>query len=139
MSNINLKKAGLKSTLPRMQILELLEQTEQKHLSAEEVYKILLSQDKDIGLATIYRVLTQFEQAGLVTRHHFDGIHSIFELNSGEHHDHLVCIRCGKVEEFVDETIEHCQDNIAKKYGYQLTDHSLYLYGVCAACQQAES
>jgi Fur family transcriptional regulator, ferric uptake regulator len=136
MSNSELKKAGLKSTVPRMQILDLLVNNKiQKHLSAEDVYKLLLLQDSDIGLATVYRVLTQFEQAGLVTRHHFDGVHSIFELNNGEHHDHLVCIKCGKVDEFYDESIEESQHMIAKKYDFKMTEHSLYLYGVCSQCQ----
>lgn len=136
MGSNELKKAGLKSTIPRMQILELLVNNKtQKHLSAEDVYKLLLSQNSDIGLATVYRVLTQFEQAGLVTRHHFDGVHSIFELNDGEHHDHLVCIECGKVDEFYDEKIEKSQHLIAKKYGFNMTEHSLYLYGICSQCQ----
>jgi len=137
MNSNELKKAGLKSTVPRMQILDLLvNQDTKKHLSAEDVYKLLLVQDSDIGLATVYRVLTQFEQAGLVTRHHFDGVHSIFELNNGEHHDHLVCIKCGKVDEFYDETIEQSQHMIAKKYNFNMTEHSLYLYGVCSQCQE---
>ncbi len=136
MGSNELKKAGLKSTVPRMQILELFINSEKKHLSAEDVYKMLLAQDKDMGLATVYRVLTQFEQAGLVNRHHFDGIHSIFELNNGEHHDHLVCVECGRVEEFYDETIEKCQNQVADKYGFRLTDHNLYLYGLCSECQK---
>ncbi|MFK5985956.1 MAG: ferric iron uptake transcriptional regulator [Pseudomonadota bacterium] len=140
MGSSQLKKAGLKSTVPRMQILELLvNNNTEKHLSAEEIYKLLLSQDKDIGLATVYRVLTQFEQAGLVTRHHFDGVHSIFELNDGEHHDHMVCHECGKVEEFYDETIENSQHKIAEKYGFEMTEHSLYMYGVCSECQKASA
>ncbi len=137
MSNHELKKAGLKSTIPRMQILELLVNNDTvKHLSAEDVYKLLLSQNKDIGLATVYRVLTQFEQAGLVTRHHFDGVHSIFELNNGEHHDHMVCHKCGKIEEFYDETIEQSQQDIANKYGFTITEHSLYMYGICSQCNK---
>jgi len=134
--NTNLKKAGLKSTLPRIKILELLENIDtEKHLSAEEVYKLLLSQGDDVGLATVYRVLTQFEEAGLVTRHHFDGLHSIFELNRGEHHDHLVCTECGNVDEFFDEIIEKTQRKVAKDHKFKMTDHSLYIYGVCAQCQ----
>jgi len=137
MASDELKKAGLKSTIPRMQILNLLDNNKtNKHLSAEDVYKLLLSQNSDIGLATVYRVLTQFEQAGLVTRHHFDGVHSIFELNNGDHHDHLVCLECGKVDEFYDESIEQSQHMIAKKYGFKMTEHSLYLYGVCSQCQE---
>ncbi|MFK5893771.1 MAG: ferric iron uptake transcriptional regulator [Pseudomonadota bacterium] len=136
MGSKELKKAGLKSTIPRMQILELLDNNKtEKHLSAEDVYKLLLAQNSDIGLATVYRVLTQFEQAGLVTRHHFDGVHSIFELNNGDHHDHLVCLECGKVDEFYDESIEQSQHMIAKKYGFNMTEHSLYLYGICSQCQ----
>jgi len=132
----DLRSVGLKVTLPRVKILEILEkQTEQRHLTAENVYKILLSENEEIGLATVYRVLTQFEAAGLVTRHHFEGGNSIFELNSGNHHDHIVCMKCGKVDEFTDSTIEQHQLDVAKKLGYELTDHSLYLYGICAQCQ----
>lgn len=105
-------------------------------MSAEQVYKFLLEADQDVGLATVYRVLTQFEAAGIVTRHHFEGGHSIFELESGEHHDHLVCISCGKVEEFHDETIEQRQRELAKELGFTLTDHSLNLYGKCPDCQK---
>lgn len=130
-----LKKAGLKVTLPRTKILEMLEHTTTRHLSAEDVYKRLLESGDDIGLATVYRVLTQFEAAGLVVRHHFEGGHSVFEINQGEHHDHIVCVKCGKVDEFIDEVIEGRQRAIADKLGYDITDHSLYLYGICAACQ----
>jgi Fur family ferric uptake transcriptional regulator len=133
----DLRNAGLKVTLPRVKILEILEQqTDQKHLSAEKVYKILLSQDEEIGLATVYRVLTQFELAGLVSRHHFEGGNSVFELNRGVHHDHIVCMKCGRVDEFTDSVIEERQRDIAKKLGYQLTDHSLYLYGFCSQCKE---
>ncbi len=133
----DLRNAGLKVTLPRVKILEILEQqTDQKHLSAEKVYKILLSQDEEIGLATVYRVLTQFELAGLVSRHHFEGGNSVFELNRGVHHDHIVCMKCGRVDEFTDSVIEERQRDIAKKLGYQLTDHSLYLYGFCSKCKE---
>jgi len=132
----DLRNVGLKVTLPRVKILEILEkQTDQRHLSAEQVYKILLSEDEEIGLATVYRVLTQFEAAGLVTRHHFEGGNSIFELNKGSHHDHIVCMKCGKVDEFTDAVIEKRQENIAEKLGYELTDHSLYLYGFCSQCK----
>jgi len=132
----DLRDAGLKVTLPRVKILEILEkQTDQRHLSAEDVYKILLSEGEEIGLATVYRVLTQFEGAGLVTRHHFEGGNSIFELNKGYHHDHLVCMKCGKVDEFTDSVIEQRQERIAEELGYQLTDHSLYLYGFCSQCK----
>jgi Fur family ferric uptake transcriptional regulator len=133
----DLRNAGLKVTLPRVKILEILEQqTDQKHLSAEKVYKILLSQDEEIGLATVYRVLTQFELARLVSRHHFEGGNSVFELNRGVHHDHIVCMKCGRVDEFTDSVIEERQRDIAKKLGYQLTDHSLYLYGFCSQCKE---
>ncbi len=136
MNNLDLKKAGLKATLPRLKILELLENGDSRHMSAEDVYKQLLSVGEDVGLATVYRVLTQFEAAGLVARHHFEGGHSVFELNQGTHHDHLVCDKCGKVEEFVEETIEKCQNKVAEKLGYKITDHSLYIYGVCPECQK---
>ena len=136
MESSDLRNAGLKVTLPRVKILEILEkQTNERHLSAEKVYKILLSEDEEIGLATVYRVLTQFEAAGLVTRHHFEGGNSVFELNKGTHHDHIVCMKCGKVDEFTDQVIEQRQDDIAKDLGYELTDHSLYLYGFCSSCQ----
>lgn len=130
-----LKKAGLKVTLPRTKILEMLEHTTTRHLSAEDVYKRLLESGDDIGLATVYRVLTQFEAAGLVMRHHFEGGHSVFEINQGAHHDHIVCVKCGRVDEFIDEVIEGRQRAIADKLGYDITDHSLYLYGICATCQ----
>jgi len=134
----DLRNAGLKVTLPRLKILEILEkQIDEHHLTAEKVYKILLSEDEDIGLATVYRVLTQFEAAGLVTRHHFEGGNSVFELAKGDHHDHILCMKCGKVDEFSDEVIEARQKEIAQKLGYELTDHSLYLYGYCAACKKS--
>jgi Fur family transcriptional regulator, ferric uptake regulator len=130
-----LKKAGLKVTLPRTKILEMLEHTTTRHMSAEDVYKRLLESGDDIGLATVYRVLTQFETAGLVVRHHFEGGHSVFEINPGEHHDHIVCVKCGRIDEFIDEVIEGRQRDIADKLGYEITDHSLYLYGVCKQCR----
>lgn len=137
MENHDLKTAGLKITAPRLKILEILEkQTDERHLSAEQVYKILLSENQEIGLATVYRVLTQFEAAGLVTRHHFEGGNSVFELSTDSHHDHLLCLKCGKVDEFTDEVIETRQKEIAARLGYELTDHSLYLYGICAACKK---
>lgn len=126
-----IRKAGLKVTLPRVKILEILETTSTRHMSAEDVYKALLDSDQDIGLATVYRVLTQFEGAGLVIRHHFEGGHSVFELNEGGHHDHIVCTRCGRVEEFYDEVIENRQRHIAKERGFAIRDHSLILYGDC--------
>ncbi|NOQ35027.1 MAG: ferric iron uptake transcriptional regulator [Methylococcaceae bacterium] len=136
METQDLRNAGLKVTLPRVKILEILEnQTNDRHLTAEQLYKILLKEGEDIGLATVYRVLTQFEGAGLVTRHHFEGGNSVFELDSGTHHDHILCIKCGKVDEFTDEIIENEQKKIADKLGYTLTDHSLYLYGFCLDCK----
>jgi len=135
MESADIKKAGLKVTLPRIKILEIMEKSAMRHLSAEDVYKHLLEDGEEVGLATVYRVLTQFESAGLVTRHHFEGGHSVFELNQGHHHDHIVCVKCGKIEEFVDETIEQRQKDIAAKAGFQITDHCLYIYGVCASCQ----
>jgi Fur family ferric uptake transcriptional regulator len=123
-----LRKAGLKITLPRLKILEILEKSKMRHLSAEELYKELLDSGDDIGLATVYRVLTQFEAAGLVTRHNFEGGHSVFELDDGGHHDHMVCIESGDIIEFVSEDIERIQHEIAAKYGYELLDHSLVLY-----------
>ena len=137
MDREDLKKAGLKATLPRIRILDILEANEERHMSAEDVYKALLEAGEDIGLATVYRVLTQFESAGLITRHHFEGGHSIFELDQGGHHDHILCVRCGRIEEFVDETIERRQRTIAEEHGFAMTDHSLYIYGVCAKCNAA--
>lgn len=123
-----LRKAGLKITLPRLKILEIFEQSDQRHLSAEDIYKDLLQSDEDIGLATVYRVLTQFEAAGLVTRHNFEGGHSVFELDDGEHHDHMVCVDSGDVIEFFNEEIELLQRKMAAEHGYELLDHSLVLY-----------
>jgi len=134
--NNQLRNAGLKVTLPRMKILQILEQAPNRHMSAEDVYKMLMEQGDDVGLATVYRVLTQFEQAGLVLRHHFEGGHSVFELDEQGHHDHLVCLRCNKVIEFVDEVIEQRQKAVAEKHKMTLTDHSLYLYGICEKCSK---
>ena len=128
MDSKSLKEAGLKATLPRIRILEILEASEQKHVSAEDVYKALLEAGEDVGLATVYRVLTQFEGAGLVIRHHFDSGHSVFELDSGGHHDHMVCIKTGRVIEFENEEIEKLQHQIAEEHGYELAEHSLILY-----------
>jgi len=125
-----LKQAGLKVTLPRLRILEILEHTPDHHMSAEDVYKALLAEDTDIGLATVYRVLTQFEAAGIVTRHRFDGGQAVFELDTGDNHDHIVCIKSGKVAEFKDEELEARLQEIASELGYDLTDHSIVLYGV---------
>jgi Fur family transcriptional regulator, ferric uptake regulator len=130
-----IKQAGLKVTLPRVKILNVLETSDKNHLNAEDVYKTLLQNGEQIGLATVYRVLTQFESAGLVHRHHFDGGQSVFELNRGGHHDHLVCLRCGKIVEFVEATIEERQRSIAREHGFSLEDHSLIIYGICSDCQ----
>jgi len=124
----DLKKAGLRATLPRIRILQILEESDQKHLSADDVYKVLIEGDEDVGLATVYRVLTQFEAAGLVIRHHFDTGHSVFEVNRGRHHDHMICLKTGKVIEFENEEIERLQREIADEYGYELEEHSLVLY-----------
>lgn len=123
-----LKKAGLKVTLPRLKLLEILEGSRHQHLSAEDIYKALLETGEDIGLATVYRVLTQFEAAGLVKRHNFEGGHSVFELDEGKHHDHMVCVETGRVVEFVNEDIERLQREIAKKHNFELIDHNLVLY-----------
>ncbi|MBT4838865.1 MAG: ferric iron uptake transcriptional regulator [Methylococcales bacterium] len=131
MSNEKLRKAGLKVTIPRLKILEILEANSDQHMKAEDVYKILIQQDSDIGLATVYRVLTQFETAKIVTRHHFEGGHSVFELNQGGHHDHLICIDCGKVFEFFNEEIEKIQHQVATDEGFTLKSHSHNIYGEC--------
>ena len=126
--NQKLRQAGLKVTLPRIKVLEILKGAKGQHMSAEDVYKTLLEANEDIGLATIYRVLTQFESAGLVEKHHFDGSHSVFELNRPEHHDHMVCVETGKVTEFVDEAIEKLQHEIAERHGYEIVSHDLVFY-----------
>ncbi len=127
----DLKTIGLKATLPRLRILELFENSPVRHLSAEEVYRILSKEGTETGLATVYRVLTQFEQAGLLIRHHFESGKAVFELNQGGHHDHLVCIQCGRVEEFYDAEIERRQDKVAAERGFKVHDHSLHLYADC--------
>lgn len=139
MEKQDLKKAGLKITAPRTKILALLEAATTRHLSAEDVYRQLIEAGDDIGLATVYRVLTQFESAGLVRRHHFESGHSVFELEDGGHHDHIVCIRCGRVEEFINQTIERLQQEVAQKAGYEITDHNLCIYGICQDCQKKKS
>jgi Fur family ferric uptake transcriptional regulator len=131
----DLRNAGLKVTLPRLKILEILEGGSARHQSAEDIYKALLSSNEDIGLATVYRVLTQFEAAGLVTRHHFENGMAVFELNRGDHHDHIVCIECGAVAEFVDSAIEERQKAVARERGFELHDHSMILYGRCSNCR----
>ncbi|MBT0725252.1 ferric iron uptake transcriptional regulator [Rosenbergiella sp. S61] len=132
-NNSALKKAGLKVTLPRLKILEVLQEPECHHVSAEDLYKRLIDMGEEIGLATVYRVLNQFDDAGIVTRHNFEGGKSVFELTQQQHHDHLICLDCGRVIEFSDEFIETRQRDIAKRFGIKLTNHSLYLYGHCTA------
>ncbi|AMO35825.1 ferric iron uptake transcriptional regulator [Thauera humireducens] len=127
----NLKSIGLKATYPRLKILDLFQSSDQRHLTAEDVYRSLMNEGMDIGLATVYRVLTQFEQAGLLERHYFESGKAVFELNEGGHHDHLVCMQCGKVEEFYDPEIERRQNAIAKERGFSLREHALYLYADC--------
>lgn len=131
----DLKSSGLKATVPRLKILELFHRADEaktsRHLTAEDVYRLLITDSMDIGLATVYRVLTQFEQAGLLKRHHFDSGKSIFELNEGSHHDHLVCLQCGRVEEFYDPEIEARQAKVAEQRGFEVSDHALYLYVDC--------
>jgi Fur family transcriptional regulator, ferric uptake regulator len=126
-----LKSSGLKATLPRLKILEVFERTQRRHMTAEDVYKALIGEGSDIGLATVYRVLMQFEQAGLLTRSNFESGKSVFELNEGQHHDHLVCLSCGRVEEFFDPEIEQRQRNVAVSRGFELQEHSLALYATC--------
>ena len=127
----DLKSAGLKATAPRLKIINLFETSKVRHLTAEDVYKLLLAEGLDIGLATVYRVLTQFEQAGLLVRHHFESGKAVFELNEGKHHDHLVCMQCGRVEEFYDPEIERRQAKVARERGFQISEHALYLYADC--------
>jgi Fur family ferric uptake transcriptional regulator len=132
----DLKTHGLKATAPRLRILHLFETSKVRHLSAEDVYRILMGEGIDVGLATVYRVLTQFEQAGILQRHHFESGKAVFEMNEGHHHDHLVCLQCGRVEEFYDPEIEKRQMKVAKERGFSIREHSLYLYADCtkAAC-----
>lgn len=130
-----LKNAGLKITHPRIKILQLLDSSEVRHVSAEDVYKLLLESGEEIGLATVYRVLTQFEDAGLVVRLRFEGDHSVFEVAQEKHHDHMVCVKCGRVEEFSDAGIEARQEEVAKELGFELTDHELNMYGLCPDCR----
>ena len=129
MEEHDIKRAGLKVTQPRVKIMDLLSHSEEHHLSAEEIYRLLLANGDEVGLATVYRVLTQFESAGLINRHHFEGGQAVFELASDNHHDHMVCVKTGKVVEFYDELIEQRQQEIAREYGFNITDHSLILYG----------
>ncbi len=131
----SLKDIGLKATFPRLKILELFEKSDLRHMTAEDVYRLLLADNMDIGLATVYRVLTLFELAGLLERHFFESGKAVFEINHGKHHDHLVCVQCGKVAEFYDPEIEKRQDRVALEHGFKIQDHALYLYGQCRDCQ----
>ncbi len=130
-SSSDLKSSGLKATLPRLRILDLFENASRRHMSADDIYRLLMQDGVDIGLATVYRVLTQFEQAGLLKRHHFEGGKAVFELNQGGHHDHMVCLQCGRVEEFYDAEIEKRQEKIARERGFAIHEHTLYLYADC--------
>lgn len=127
-----LRNAGLKATLPRLKILELFENSKERHMSAEDVYKVMINGGEDVGLATVYRVLTQFEEAGLLNRHHFESGKAVFELNKGSHHDHIVCVKCGRVEEFYDAEIEKRQEEAAESRGFKMQEHSLIIYGICS-------
>ena len=133
----NLREAGLKTTQPRLKVLDVLETSQNHHMTAEDVYKRLLETEQEIGLATVYRILTQFETAGLVIRHNFEGGRALYELDNGSHHDHMVCVECGKVFEFFDRTIEQRQRNVAAKAGFSMEDHSLSLYGVCNGMKES--
>ena len=132
--NKELREVGLKVTAPRIKILEIMTNAITHHMSAEEIYKALIDAGEDVGLATVYRVMAQFESAGLVRRHNFEGDSAVFEIDQGKHHDHLVCVKCGLVDEFVDEEIERRQELIAKKAGFDMTDHNLTIYGICGKC-----
>lgn len=134
-----LKTSGLKATLPRLKVLEVFQRSGQRHMAAEDVYKVLLAEGSDIGLATVYRVLMQFTQAGLLSRQHFEGGRAVFEINEGRHHDHMVCLRCGKVQEFFDPAIEQRQRELAAQHGFELHEHSLAMYGLCSdpACRKS--
>jgi Fur family ferric uptake transcriptional regulator len=135
----DLKSVGLKATLPRLKILDIFRRSDDRHLSAEDVYRALISEEIDIGLATVYRVLTQFEQAGILARSQFDGGKAIFELNDGDHHDHLVCTHCGKVVEFTNPEIEALQHKVADENDFKIESHAMVLYGVCHSCQKPKS
>lgn len=135
----NLKSTGLKATLPRLKILEIFQTTQQRHMTAEDVFRVLLNERSDIGLATVYRVLMQFEQAGILLRSNFEGAKAVYELNEGQHHDHLICTSCDKVEEFYDPEIEKRQQLVAQQHGWSIQDHSMSLYGLCATCLKKSS
>ncbi len=132
---VDLKKVGLKATLPRIKILHILENASE-HLRAEDIYNLLLDMGEEVALATVYRVLTQFEEAELIIKHNFDADHSVYELNKGGHHDHLVCLKCGRIDEFFDEAIEERQLAVAKAHGYEIIHHTMYLYGICSSCTE---
>lgn len=134
-NSAELKATGLKATLPRLKILEIFQKNADRHLSAEDIYRLLLSDNLEIGLATVYRVLTQFEHAGILSRNYFEAGKAVFELNEGDHHDHIVCVSCGMVEEFHDDEIEERQSEIAKSHGFEMVDHTLAIYGRCARCR----
>lgn len=131
----DLKDIGLKVTLPRLRVLAILETSENHHMGVEEIYRQLILQNQEVGIATIYRILTQFEKSGIVNKLNFENDKYVYEISNIEHHDHLICVKCGKIDEFTDDTIEKCQLLIADKFNYKLTDHSLHLYGLCAKCQ----
>ena len=135
----NLKSTGLKATLPRLKILEIFQTTKQRHMTAEDVFRVLLNERSDIGLATVYRVLMQFKQAGILLRSNFEGAKAVYELNEGQHHDHLICTSCDKVEEFYDPEIEKRQQLVAQQHGWSIQDHSMSLYGLCATCLKKSS
>ncbi len=135
----DLRQAGLKTTLPRLKVLSMLESSKVRHLSAEDVYRELLKDDESIGLATVYRVLTQFVEAGLVIRHNFEGDRAVFELNDEDHHDHMVCVDCGRVIEFIDQRIEELQEKVASNHDFTIQDHALTLYGICKRCRTRDA
>ena len=135
----DLKSVGLKATLPRLKILDIFRRSNVRHLSAEDVYRALIGEEIDIGLATVYRVLTQFEQAGILSRSQFDGGKAIFELNDGDHHDHMVCTHCGKVVEFTNPEIEALQHKVADDHGFKIESHAMVLYGVCIGCEKSKN
>lgn len=139
MTQNDIKNAGLKVTAPRKKILDILENACKRHLSAEDIYKLLLDSGEEVGLATVYRVLTQFESAGLIIKHNFEGDRSVYELDQGDHHDHLVCVACGLIEEFLDPLIEKRQEEIANQNGFNIVDHSLSIYGLCKKCQKTDN
>lgn len=134
-----IREHGLKVTGPRMKILHLFENHPQTHMTADDVYRIILEENMNVGVATVYRVLSQFEEAGILLRHHFESGKAVYELNRGNHHDHIVCLQCNKITEFVDEDIERIQERVAEKNGYQIVDHAMYIYGMCAQCRDKQN